>query len=245
MPRDGRFYFERGSSPHNHHSQLVDSLLRHPSSPPSWWWTATAADCSLAVRTPGIAHHHRPQSSLGTGCADGVARLGDAPHPQAGGQQERGGGEEESAHGVQVGLGFFSLVRPLMSSRAWQHKNSVHFDVSGVKRATLSSSFVPKQSNGGQHIRPLLKGCHQGSITMYISLWSWFSVHRVIHPSLIQTPLVQHDTSSLSRPLQTTQSLTMDPIDQNSRYMYLFISPTQLAPVYHLSFKVSRLGFND
>lgn len=116
MPSDGGFYFENCFSPHNHRCQLVDSLPRRPSSPPSWWWTATAVDRSLAVRTPGIAHQQRPQSSLWTGCADGVARFGDAPHSQAGGQSERGGGEEESAHGVQVGLDFSTLARPLMLS---------------------------------------------------------------------------------------------------------------------------------
>lgn len=35
---------------------------------------------------------------------DGVARHGDACHPQARGWQERRGGKKESAHGVQVGI---------------------------------------------------------------------------------------------------------------------------------------------
>lgn len=36
--------------------------------------------------------------------ADGVARHGDASHPQARSRQERRGGKEKSAHGVQVGI---------------------------------------------------------------------------------------------------------------------------------------------
>lgn len=143
--RHGGFYFESCFSPHNHHLQLVGSLLRHPSSTPNLWWTSTptAADRSLALLGPGIAHWHRPQSSLGSpGCADGVARLGDAPHPQAGGQQERRGGEEESAHGVQVGLDFSTLVRPLMSSQAGSIKQG-SLDFNDVKRRERARPSPP------------------------------------------------------------------------------------------------------
>lgn len=50
--------------------------------------------------------------------ADGVARHGDASHPQARGRQERRGGKEESAHGVQVGLPHTGLSTDA-SQAAW------------------------------------------------------------------------------------------------------------------------------
>lgn len=39
-----------------------------------------------------------------TRAGDGFARRGAASHPQEGSRQDRRGGEEESSHGVQVGI---------------------------------------------------------------------------------------------------------------------------------------------
>lgn len=49
--------------------------------------------------------------------SDGVARHGDASHPQAWGRQERRGREEESAHGVQVGITPLLTVTGRMKQR--------------------------------------------------------------------------------------------------------------------------------
>ena len=51
----------------------------------------------------GTTHRLRPQPRWSR-AGDGVARRGAATHPQAGSRQERRGGEEEPAHGVQVGI---------------------------------------------------------------------------------------------------------------------------------------------
>lgn len=48
------------------------------------------------------AHRLRPQPRTGAG--DGVARRGIASYPKAWSGQGRRGGEEEPAHGVQVGI---------------------------------------------------------------------------------------------------------------------------------------------
>lgn len=123
------------------------------------------------------------------GCADGVTRLGDAPHPQASGQQERGGGEEESAHGVQVGLDFSILVRPLMLSQAGSMKQRL-LEVDDVKRRDRARPCPPLFVIEQRRIaHPPAAPVSSSRVDDNISVSSFYYVHRVIHPSLIQTHL--------------------------------------------------------
>lgn len=74
---------------------------------------------------PALVQKKRRRDCAPRLSADGVARRGDAYHPQARGLQERSGGKTESAHGVQVGI--FPAMFFLSMTRRMNQPQQLYF----------------------------------------------------------------------------------------------------------------------